>query len=87
MSSRIWELSFILFFLSLHSVTHFRNHCHKCHPVIQKQVTSESKVKDLRRKSQGLTPCNPLVYEPQSNHKALKNQTSQAFRSDTKQGM
>ena len=25
--------------------------------------------------------------EPQSNHKALKNQTSQAFRSDTKQGM
>ena len=35
----------------------------------------------------GLTPSNPLAYEPQSNHKALKNQTSLAFRSDTKQGM
>ena len=53
----------------------------------QKSKTYGAKVSHLRRKSQGLTPCNPLVYEPQSNHKALKNQTSQAFRSDTKQGM
>ena len=53
----------------------------------QKSKTYGAKVRHLRRKSQGLTPCNPLVYEPQSNHKALKNQTSQAFRSDTKQGM
>lgn len=54
---------------------------------MQKSVTYGAKVSHLRRKSQGLTPRNPLAYEPQSNHKALKNQTSQAFRSDTKQGM
>ena len=53
----------------------------------QKSKTYGAKVSHLRRKSQGLTPRNPLAYEPQSNHKALKNQTSQAFRSDTKQGM
>lgn len=53
----------------------------------QKSKTYGAKVSHLRRKSQGLTPSNPLAYEPQSNHKALKNQTSQAFRSDTKQGM
>ena len=52
-----------------------------------KSVTYGAKVRHLRRKSQGLTPRNPLAYEPQSNHKALKNQTSQAFRSDTKQGI
>ena len=53
----------------------------------QKSKTYGAKVSHLQRKSQGLTPRNPLAYEPQSNHKALKNQTSQAFRSDTKQGM
>ena len=53
----------------------------------QKSKTYGAKVRHLRRKSQGLTPRNPLAYEPQSNHKALKNQTSQACRSDTKQGM
>ena len=53
----------------------------------QKSKTYSAKVRHLRHKSQGLTPRNPLAYEPQSNHKALKNQISQAFRSDTKQGM
>lgn len=55
--------------------------------MVQKSGTYGAKVRHLRRKSQGLTPRNPLAYEPQSNHKALKNQTSQACRSDTKQGM
>ena len=55
--------------------------------MVQKSVTYGAKVRDLRRKSQSLTPRNPLAYEPKSNHKALKNQTSLAFRSDTKQGM
>ena len=53
----------------------------------QKSKTYGAKVSHLRRKSQGLTPRNPLAYEPQSNHKALKIQTSKACRSDTKQGM
>lgn len=53
----------------------------------QKSKTYGAKVSHLRRKSQSLTPRNPLAYEPQSNHKALKNQTSLTFRSDTKQGM
>lgn len=73
MSSRIWELSFILFFLSLHRVTHFRNHCHKCHPVTSKRLlpnqnskTYGSKVSHLRSKSQGLTLRNPLAYRYQN---------------------
>ena len=73
MSSRIWELSFILFFLSLHRVTHFRNHCHKCHPVtskrllrIQNSKTYDVKVSHLRNKSQGLTLRNSLAYRYQN---------------------